>query len=72
MSNETIVLDQPEQIEFARILAIRSGLKLEARGMKMSRGRSCLSIARAEGLTTKRTAKGALEEVNALLATVGF
>lgn len=66
--SETIFLDTPEQIAAARLLTIRLGLKMEAEGLKMTRGRSCLSIARAEGLTTKRTAKAALEEVNAYIA----
>lgn len=71
-ASQTIVLDTPAQIATARILTIRAGLRLEAKGMKMSRGRSCLSIAKAEGLTTRRTAREALVEVNALLAEMGF
>lgn len=69
---EAVTIDTAEGIAVARILTIRAGLRLEAKGMKMSRGRSCLSVARAEGLTTRRTAREALVEVNALLATAGF
>lgn len=67
-TNQTIVLDTPEQIAAARILTIRSGLRMEARGLKMSRGRSCLAIARSEGLTKARTAAKALEDLNAYCA----
>jgi hypothetical protein len=62
-----IILDQPEQIAAAQVLALRGALKLEARGMKR-RGRSALSIARDRGLTKKRTAAGALADVNAYIA----
>jgi hypothetical protein len=64
----SFILDTPEQIEAASILALRGALRLESRGMKMSRGRSALSIARDRGLTTKRTAKGALEDVSKYIA----
>lgn len=67
-SNQTIVLDTPAQIEGARIIAIKAGLRMEARGMKMSRGRSALTIAREMGLTNKRTAKGALADLEVIVA----
>jgi hypothetical protein len=60
----TIMLTTPDQIAIARLLTIRSGLKMEARGMKMSRGVSCLKLAREAGMTNKRTAAAALVEVN--------
>jgi hypothetical protein len=59
----------PSQIEYIRLCAFRGALKLEARGMKMSRGRSALSLARAQGLVKSRTAVGAVAEINALIAT---
>ena len=50
------VLTQPNQIEAFRIKTLIKGIQLEAKGLKMSRGKSCLSIAKAE-LGLKRTAK---------------
>lgn len=72
LNKEPIVLDKPEEVEFASILALRSALKLQTRGLKVSRGASALTIARKRGFTTKRTAQGALEDVNAYLAQFGF
>ena len=71
MSDQPIVLDQPDQIALASVLALRSALKLQTKGLKM-RGASALTIARKRGFTTKRTAQGALEDVNAILAEYGF
>jgi hypothetical protein len=42
------VLTQPNQIEAFRIKTLIKGIQLEARGLKMSRSRSCLAIARAQ------------------------
>jgi hypothetical protein len=46
-----------EHIQVARLLALRGALKLESKGLKMSRGRSALSIVKElTGLTgTKAT-----------------
>ena len=38
------VLDTPEQIQMARYLTLRSGLKLELKGLRMTRGVSCYKI----------------------------
>ena len=43
-----MMLTQPNQIQAFRIATLMKGIQLEARGMKMSRGRSCLAIAKAE------------------------
>lgn len=67
---KTIVITG-EQVEFASILALRSALRLEARGMKR-RGKSALSIAKSRGLTTARTTAKALDDVNAYLAQYGY
>ena len=48
MSNETIVLDQPDQIAFARLAALKGALKLECLGMGRSRGPSAYSILKRE------------------------
>lgn len=53
----------PGQIDYIKLCALRGALRMEARGMKMSRGQSALSVARRDGITTKRTARGALEDV---------
>lgn len=42
------VLTQPNQIEAFRIKTLIKGIELEAKGLKMSRGRSCLAIAKAQ------------------------
>ena len=40
-----LMLDKPEQIQMARYLTMRSGLKLEIKtGMKLTRGVSCYKI----------------------------
>ena len=71
--NGPIILDTPEQIAVARFLTVRSGLRLQVRtGMKLSRGRSAIQIAREAGWTTKRTAKGALDDLNDLAEQMGF
>lgn len=70
--SDTIILTTPEQIEMARVLTLRSALKLQVAGLRMSRGQSALAIARKSGLTTKRTAQGALDDLNELLAQHGF
>jgi hypothetical protein len=40
----SFVLDTPEQIQMARYLTLRSGLKLELKGLRMTRGISCYKI----------------------------
>jgi hypothetical protein len=42
------MLTNPNQIQAFRIATLMKGIALEARGMKMSRGKSCLAIAKAE------------------------
>lgn len=61
-----MMISDPDQIARFRLLTLRQMLKLESLGMK-SRGKSALSILRAEGLVKSRTAKKALEEINAIL-----
>ena len=38
-----MIIDEPEQIELYQMLVLRSALKLEMLGMKMSRGRTAYS-----------------------------
>jgi hypothetical protein len=61
MSNDTIVVEGPEGMAYARKVTIVHGLALEINtGMKMSRGISCLKVAQMDGHTVKRTKRGAL------------
>jgi hypothetical protein len=43
-----MTLNTPTQIEAFRFKTLLSGLKLELRGLKMSRGASCYSIIKQE------------------------
>lgn len=43
-----MMLTQPNQIQAFRIATLIKGIELEAKGLKMSRGKSCLAIAKAE------------------------
>jgi len=40
----SIMLDTPEQIQMARYLTMRSGLQLEVKGMRLTRGLSCYKM----------------------------
>ena len=72
MSEQAVTIEGKENVEFASVLALRSALRLQVRGLKLSRGASALTIARKRGFTTKRTAQGALDDMNAYLAQYGF
>ena len=51
-----MMLNKPDQIALYRLITLRSGLKLEMRGMKVKGGKSCYSIIRQElGLKGDRT-----------------
>lgn len=43
-----MILDRPDQIEHFRFLTLRQGLKLEIKGLKMSRGVSVYAIIKRE------------------------
>ena len=45
----SIVIDTPEGIAFFRLAALKGALSLQSKGLKLSRGRSALSIARSMG-----------------------
>lgn len=51
------VIDTPEGIRIARLMALKGALKLEMKGMRRSRGRSAYSILKEMGY------KGSREEV---------
>ena len=61
------VIVGPEQTNNASILALRSALRMEVRGMKLSRGRSALAIAKSRGLTTATTKVKALADLDAYI-----
>lgn len=48
MSNESIMINTPDGIAFYRLASMKSAVKLESKGMKMSRGRSITPMARKE------------------------
>lgn len=60
----SFVVDTPEDIEMYRLLTIASGLALEINtGMAVSSRFSLLATVQQQGLTSKRTKKGALKDV---------
>ena len=40
----SFTLDTPEQIQMARYLTMRSGLKLEIQGLRLTKGVSCYKL----------------------------
>ena len=43
-----MVITEPNQIALYRLLTLRAGLRLEIRGLKVSKGRSCYAIIKQE------------------------
>lgn len=62
------VLTNPYDIETFRLKTLRAALKLELMGLSHSGG-SILSRLKREGLVTSRTRRGALVELEALIAS---
>ena len=58
-----MTLDTPEKIEAYRLATLRTGLKLEIKGMRLSRGRTCYSILKSMGYKGSR--EKVLEQVAA-------
>lgn len=54
MSNEAIVLDQPQQIAAFRLGVLRIGLAAEIQGRRLTRGRTCYAILKGMGYTGSR------------------
>lgn len=48
MTDKAIMCNTPEAINLYRLLALKSAVKMESRGMKMSRGVNATAIARKE------------------------
>jgi hypothetical protein len=63
-TDETTVITGRENIEMTRILAVRSALKLETKGMRMSRGRSARALANEITGSRARTATAAYDSLN--------
>jgi len=64
----SVMIEGPEGVGMVRLLAIAHSLALEINtGMKMSRGLSPLAVAQRDGITSKRTKKGALRDVVAAI-----
>lgn len=59
-------ITDPNAIYLMRLCTLRAGLKLEARGLRR-RGRSCLAIAKQEGLVKASTAKRAVVELEEVI-----
>ena len=62
-------ITNPYDIETFRLKTLRAALKLELMGLHHSSGVSILSRLKREGLVTSRTKRGALVELEALIAS---
>ena len=61
-----MMLTEPNQIAVYRLMVLRSGLKLEIKGMKAKSGKSCYAIVRQEfGLKGDRAS--VLEQLDAII-----
>jgi hypothetical protein len=61
-----MMLTEPNKIAIYRLMVLRSGLKLEIKGMKVKGGKSCYSIIRQEfGLKGDRA--NVLEQLDAII-----
>ena len=49
-----MTLDTPEQIAAYRLATLRTGLRLEIKGMRISRGRTCYAILKSMGYKGSR------------------
>ncbi len=48
------ILDTPEQINAFRLATLRTGLRTEIRGLRMTRGRTCYAILKSMGYKGSR------------------
>ena len=48
MTNEAIIINTTDGIAFARLASMKGAVKLESKGMKMSRGLNVTAMARKE------------------------
>lgn len=66
-----LMLDKPEQIQMARYLTMRSGLKLEIQGLRLTRGVSCYKMIK-DTFGLKGSKQKVLEQFEELLAEAGI
>ena len=66
-----IMLDRPEQIQMARYLTMRSGLKLEIQGMRLTRGVSCYKMIK-DTFGLKGSKQKVLDQFEAMLEDAGI
>jgi len=66
-----IMLDTPEQIQMARYLTMRSGLKLEIQGMRLTRGVSCYKMIK-DTFGLKGSKQKVLDQFEAMLEDAGI
>lgn len=65
-----ISLDTPEQIQMARYLTMRSGLKLEIQGLRLTRGVSCYKMIK-DNFGLKGSKQKVLDQFEDLLREAG-
>lgn len=66
-----IMLDTPEQIQMARYLTMRSGLKLEIQGIRLTRGVSCYKMIK-DTFGLKGSKQKVLDQFEAMLEDAGI
>tara|TARA_Y100000004_G_scaffold52695_1_gene58486 strand:- start:15 stop:233 length:219 start_codon:yes stop_codon:yes gene_type:complete len=66
-----IMLDTPEQIEMARYLTMWSGLKLEVKGMRLTRGVSCYKMIK-DTFGLKGSKQKVLDQFETMLEDAGI
>jgi len=66
-----MMLDTPEKIQMARYLTMRSGLKLEIQGMRLTRGVSCYKMIK-DTFGLKGSKQKVLDQFEAMLEDAGI
>ena len=72
LMNQSLVASTPDQIFAYRLLALRSGLKLEIAGMRLSRGQQASKTIRHLMSTRTRNLKDLLAQYESFLRSNGF
>ena len=72
LMNQSFVASTPDQVFAYRLLALRSGLKLEIAGMRLSRGEQASKTIRHLMSTRTRNLKDLLAEYESFLRSNGF
>ena len=67
----SFTLDTPEQIQMARYLTMWSGLKLEVKGMRLTRGVSCYKMIK-DTFGLKGSKQKVLDQFEAMLEDAGI